>query len=338
MTNKQKKEEEQKKNTNYDLISKDIIRNFPEELISLFFKDELGKFDFSKSEVLSDNVNSITKRGNEVRYTDVIMTANIVSPGTLIKIIGEVLFLFEPHSYKWYEKKQGRTFAQRMYDYMLDATYHHGKNPHTNTRRVVIPIALFYKEAQDDIPTNYKEEGLIDFNFFKVNIHRLSWKDYVGVSNPVAAAFMGLMECEKNDKVEMKLEAYQILSRCDEVIADREKRYMIINVIEELTVLKGKQRIKFIEEFKKLQTEDKNMELLASPIESETIKDLLFTNLYELGGIQLDNEYKNIIKNEYDSALLKKLSTKLLKEVLKEKEKNSLKDSLQKIILSELKY
>ena len=329
MTNKQENKKNKKKVTRFDLTSKDIIRNFPEYLMDLFFQGKLGDFDFSKREILSDNVNGLTKRKDENRYTDVIMSAYIRAKGTEIKVTGDVLLLFEPHSYKWNEKKEGRSFGQRMYEYMIDATYHHGKNPLNGNRRKVIPIALFYKEAQTDILTTYKEEGLIEFTFYKVNIHELDWVIFKESSNPVAAAFLGLMNHSENDRISLKLTAYKILSRCKEIMQDREKRDIVINAIEELIVLTNIENEKFTKEYKKLLMEDENMAIIKSPIESETLKKTIYKNLKDVGNIKLDEKYENIINNIYDDILLQNIFTEMLLRIVNGADKNSLQELIE---------
>lgn len=316
--------------TDYDGIFKDIIRNFPNEIIELFFKGQFGKFDFSKTEFLSENTNSTDRRADEKRFPDVVQTAIITEPGEVTDITGEIIILWEPHSYEWSIEKFKKTFSERMYDYKNDVFYHHGISPTTKLRRKILPIALFCNKAQKNIETYYEVKGLETFTFYKSNIHAYNWKSFEEETNPVAAAFMGLMGVKEEEKLEAKVLAYTILSKNENLAnKDLRKRDLIINAIETFLKLKSEEKAIFLELYNQKQKNEKGeLAMLKSALETEFIKEQINSLLLDVHQISLDDNCAELINRIYDEKFLKNLQVQVLK-CAKEKES---KEEVQKTI------
>ncbi|MFP3727896.1 hypothetical protein U8V72_22155 [Priestia filamentosa] len=221
---------------NHNEVFSEIIQHFPNEILDLFFKGYFGVVDFSSSQMISTNFSSReSEKDIERKLPSIIQTAVIKQPGFKTTATGDVLFLWEPYSDKWSVEEQKITFNDQMYMYYVGAGYHYG----ATTMR--IPIALFYKDAPKDIETFQEEKGLGYFNFYKINLHDLDWKAYQQETNPVAAAFLGLMDMKEEEKVLAKVAAHEMLLNFHKEHNNLQKSRVILKAIQTFFTLNDAQ-------------------------------------------------------------------------------------------------
>lgn len=290
----------------YDAIKKEILRIIPNELIQLFFGNKLGKFDFSKSQLLSENVNSLGKRSGDRGFPDLIQTAEMLESGELIDFRGEVIFLWEPHSYQWNEKRKGKSFVIRMYDYKHDVYHFHGKAP-DGTVRLIIPIVIFFNRApRKNVETEYKIKGAEYFKFHLIDLRDCKWKKYIEEDNPAAAVLLGLMPSKDDEKEEVLKTAYRILIR-SHIINDPKKAKTLFDIIDLLSPLPIQKQTQIYNE---IAEEDKRMKEIKSRITFEEQKKFILRFLKRMDE-NLYLEFFDKISNEYNPDKIDTLETSL---------------------------
>ena len=57
---------------------------------------------------------------------------------------------------------------------------------------------------------------VLSFNFYKLELRKLHWRDYIVSDNPVAAALLSKMGFKPEEKVRVKLEFMRMLTRTEE--------------------------------------------------------------------------------------------------------------------------
>jgi hypothetical protein len=116
---------------------------------------------------------------------------------------GLILVHVEPQSYIQKE------FHERMFIYF--------SRLYEKYRRKIIPVAVFsYDQVRDEPDTLKLGFPFIDvlrFHFYKLELKKLNWRDYIHHDNPVAAALLSKMGFKPEEKVRVKLEFMRMLAR-----------------------------------------------------------------------------------------------------------------------------
>ncbi|HAG09137.1 MAG TPA: hypothetical protein DCK87_06235 [Desulfotomaculum sp.] len=105
-----------------------------------------------------------------------------------------------------------------------------------------LPTLLFQckleLKKQEQLPVNPNQDVLC-FRFFKLELKKLFWREYIHHNNPVAAALLSKMGYRQEEKVRVKLEFLRMLTRlkCDparmELIAGFFEAYLKLSRQEE---------------------------------------------------------------------------------------------------------
>jgi Domain of unknown function (DUF4351) len=53
---------------------------------------------------------------------------------------------------------------------------------------------------------------ILEFNFLRIQLNQLNWRDFLKQKNPVAAALMSKMKIEKNDRAKVKVECLRAIA------------------------------------------------------------------------------------------------------------------------------
>jgi hypothetical protein len=106
-----------------------------------------------------------------------------------------------------------------------------------------LPIAVFSSDQARDEPDTFAQRfpflDVLLFRFSKLELKRLSWREYVYRDNPVAAALLSKMGFAEEEKVRVKLEFLRMLTRLKldparmELIAGFFETYLKLNRREE---------------------------------------------------------------------------------------------------------
>jgi hypothetical protein len=84
-------------------------------------------------------------------------------------------------------------------------------------RRKILPIAVFSYDQVRDEPDAYMQRftflDVLRFHFYKLELKKLSWREYIHRDNPVAAALLSKMGFSRKEKVLVKLEFLRLLTR-----------------------------------------------------------------------------------------------------------------------------
>ena len=162
-------QEEKKNYMNHDQLFKELINNFFEEFLEVFFPDVHASIDFKSIKPLSEELFTDLIKG-ENRRVDIVIEAKLKEKDTLI------IIHIEPQSF--YQKD----FHQRMYHY-FSLLYNKYRKP-------ILPIAIF---SYDDGHTEYNQFiiefpffHVLTFNFLMLELKKMNWREYLQSDNPVA--------------------------------------------------------------------------------------------------------------------------------------------------------
>src|SRR5699024_2603487 len=93
--------------------------------------------------------------------------------------------------------------------------YHYANQLHRKFDKPVIPIAVFsYDESwnKDEYTVSAVRRELIYMLYFTVHLRSLSWRDYIHEKNPVVAAFLSKMDFTEDEKIDVTIEFFCILT------------------------------------------------------------------------------------------------------------------------------
>jgi hypothetical protein len=81
----------------------------------------------------------------------------------------------------------------------------------------VYPIAIFsFDEPKRQEPDKYRVRlpglDILEFNFLRIQLNQLNWRDFLKQKNPVAAALMAKMRIDKKDRAKVKVECLRAIA------------------------------------------------------------------------------------------------------------------------------
>jgi len=164
--------------------------------MKLFFPEAYQTIDFTHIKFLQQEVFTDVTAG-ERREVDIIVETRLKEEPGLI------LVHIEPQSYVQ------KDFNERMFIYFSRLYEKH--------RRKILPIAVFSYDQVRDEPDTYMQRftflDVLRFHFYKLELKKLSWREYIHRDNPVAAALLSKMGFSRKEKVLVKLEFLRLLTR-----------------------------------------------------------------------------------------------------------------------------
>ncbi|PRR70696.1 Rpn family recombination-promoting nuclease/putative transposase [Neomoorella humiferrea] len=152
--------------------------------------------DYTNTRFLTQEVITDITAGDK-HYVDILAE---------VKIKGEdgcVLVHIEPQAYRQ------ANFARRMFIYFSRLYEKHQKR--------VLPIAVFAHDSKAEETNRHEVEfpflKVLQFEFYKVQLKRLPWRQYINSNNPVAAALLSKMDYSPRERVQVKIEFLRLLTR-----------------------------------------------------------------------------------------------------------------------------
>lgn len=100
-------------------------------------------------------------------------------------------------------------FAKRMFHYFARL--------HQMYDALVYPIALLAFDARtrdepDEFTVTFPDRNVLRFEFLKIYLRKLDWREFLGSNNPVAAALMAKMGYTKAERARVKVECLRVLA------------------------------------------------------------------------------------------------------------------------------
>lgn len=160
----------------HDRLYKELLQTFFQEFLDLFFKEAADQLDLNRVEFLSEElVTDIT--GSTKRRLDILAK-------TLLK--EQEMFLLihlEPQSY--YEE----SFPERMFLY--------ASRLYEKYRLPVVPVAVLSHRKDMEEPDYFGWSlpflQVLQFRYYRVQLRKYNWRDFIESDNPVAAALLSSM-------------------------------------------------------------------------------------------------------------------------------------------------
>lgn len=166
------------------------------EFMELFFQEASQFIDFSHLKFLSQEVFTDVTVG-EKRAIDILVETKLKEEKQII------LVHIESQSYLQKE------FAERMFIYFSRLYEKH--------RCKILPISIFSYDKIHDEPDifqlGFSFLDVLKFNFYKLELRKLHWREFIKSDNPVAAALLSKMGYRKDEKVQVRLEFLKMLTR-----------------------------------------------------------------------------------------------------------------------------
>ncbi|OIQ52713.1 DUF4351 domain-containing protein [Neomoorella thermoacetica] len=206
----------------HDRLFKELLTTFFREFMELFFPAAHTLIDYTDTKFLTQEVITDITAGDK-HYVDILAE---------VKIKGEdgcVLVHIEPQAYRQAD------FARRMFIYFSRLYEKHQKR--------VLPIAVFAHDSKVEETNRHEVEfpflKVLQFEFYKIQLKRLPWRQYLNSNNPVAAALLSKMDYSPRERVQVKIEFLRLLTRMQldparmELITAFFDSYLVLNAEEE---------------------------------------------------------------------------------------------------------
>ncbi|HHW44627.1 transposase [Desulfofundulus thermobenzoicus] len=206
----------------HDRLFKELLETFFAEFMELFFPEASRAIDLTQLKFLQQEVFTDVTAG-EKRKVDILVETRLKGEPGLI------LVHVEPQSYV-----QGN-FNERMFVYF--------SRLYEKYRRKILPVAVFSYDRVRDEPDSFELVfpflDVLNFRFYKLELKKLNWREYIQGDNPVAAALLSKMGFQPEEKVKVKVEFMRMLARMKldparmELLAGFFETYLKLNREEE---------------------------------------------------------------------------------------------------------
>jgi len=185
-----------KNQVDHDRLFKELLETFFAEFMKLFFPEASRAIDFSHIKFMQQEIFTDVTAGERHEVDIIVETRLKEEPGLIMVHV-------EPQAYVQ------KDFNQRMFVYF--------SRLYEKYRRKIVPIAVFSYDQSRDEPDSF-ELGfpfltVLSFNFYKLELRKLHWREYIYSDNPVAAALLSKMGFKPEEKVRVKLEFMRMLTR-----------------------------------------------------------------------------------------------------------------------------
>lgn len=182
--------------TDHDRLFKELIQTFFAEFMQLFFPEASRSIDFKHLKFLQQEV-----------YTDIVAgekhVVDILVETRLREEPGMIMVHIEPQAYVQ------KDFNERMFIYF--------SRLYEKYRCRILPVAVFSYDQKRNEPDNFTLQfpflSVMQFRYYKIELKKLDWREYIKGSNPVAAALLSKMGFSSAERVKVKLEFMRMLAR-----------------------------------------------------------------------------------------------------------------------------
>jgi len=221
-----------RKKVDHDRLFKELLETFFAEFMQLFYPDASRAIDLERIKFLKQEIFTDVTFG-ERREVDILVETRLKDEPGLI------LIHVEPQAYTQ------SNFNERMFIYF--------SRLYEKYRRRILPVALFtYDQIRDEpdrLELSFSFLDVMRFRFYKLELKKLDWRDYIKSDNPVAAALLSKMGFSSDEKVHVKLEFMRMLTRMK---LDPARMELLGGFFETYLKLNQKEEEDFFRELEKL--------------------------------------------------------------------------------------
>ena len=228
---------DKKPRIDHDRLYKELFENFFTDFIQLFFPEAYEAIDFGEIKFLNQKIFTDVTKG-ERKSIDLLVETKLKSEKTAI------IIHVETQSYPQ------SAFNERMFVYFsrLFEKY----------RCRILPIAVFSHgksiDEPDQFTLRFPFKQVLDFSFYKLELHKKNWREYIKYDNPVAAALLSEMGYSDEEKVQVKREFLRLLARLQ---LDPAKMQLIIGFFETYLKLSEKEESELNKEIEALEPNER---------------------------------------------------------------------------------
>ena len=207
----------------HDRLFKELISTFFVEFIELFFPQVITYLDGESITFLDKEIFTDVTQGEKFE-TDLIAQVKFQQQ--------ESFFLVHVEA----QSSSDNSFNRRMFTYFSAL--------HQKFSLSVYPIVIFsydspLKEADSEYQVEFPDFKVLQFNYRKIQLNRLNWKDYLNQNNPIASALMSKMQIAQKDRPKVKAQCLRLLANLKldparmQLISGFVDTYLKLNQLEE---------------------------------------------------------------------------------------------------------
>jgi hypothetical protein len=191
------------KNIDHDQLFKQLIGTFFLEFLDLFAPELAVNVDRDNLEFLPQEYFTDIVEG-ERRAMDLVVRINLHRRPNEPEV-GKVWAIIDCE----HQSSSEANFQRRMFFYFAQL--------HRKYLEPIYPIAIFsFDEPKRQEPDKYRVRlpglDILEFNFLRIQLNQLNWRDFLKQKNPVAAALMSKMKIDKKDRAKVKVECLRAIA------------------------------------------------------------------------------------------------------------------------------
>jgi hypothetical protein len=191
------------KNIDHDQLFKQLISTFFLDFLDLFAPELAVNIDRDNLEFLPQEYFTDIIEGDR-RAMDLVVRINLRRRPNEPEV-GKVWAIIDCE----HQSSSEANFQRRMFFYFAQL--------HRKYLEPVYPIAIFsFDEPKRQEPDKYRVRlpglDILEFNFLRIQLNQLNWRDFLKQKNPVAAALMSKMKIEKKDRAKVKVECLRAIA------------------------------------------------------------------------------------------------------------------------------
>jgi hypothetical protein len=191
------------KTIDHDQLFKQLISTFFLEFLDLFVPELAVNIDRDNLEFLPQEYFTDLIEGDR-RAMDLVVRINLRRRPNEPEV-GKVWAIIDCE----HQSSSEANFQRRMFFYFAQL--------HRQYLEPVYPIAIFsFDEPKRQEQNKYRVRlpglDILEFNFLRIQLNQLNWRDFLKQKNPVAAALMSKMKIEKKDRAKVKVECLRAIA------------------------------------------------------------------------------------------------------------------------------
>jgi predicted transposase/invertase (TIGR01784 family) len=191
------------KTIDHDQLFKQLISTFFLEFLDLFVPELAVNIDRDNLEFLPQEYFTDLIEGDR-RAMDLVVRINLRRRPNEPEV-GKVWAIIDCE----HQSSSEANFQRRMFFYFAQL--------HRQYLEPVYPIAIFSfdepkRQEQDKYRVRLPGLDILEFNFLRIQLNQLNWRDFLKQKNPVAAALMSKMKIEKTERAKVKVECLRAIA------------------------------------------------------------------------------------------------------------------------------
>jgi hypothetical protein len=242
----------------HDQLFKQLIGTFFVEFLDLFAPDLAITIDRDRIEFLPQEYFTDIVEGDR-RAMDLVVRVNLRRRPNEPEV-GKVWAVIDCE----HQSSSEANFHRRMFFYFSQL--------HRKYLEPVYPIAIFsfdkpQRQEQDKYQVRLPGLNVLEFNFLKIQLNQLNWRDFLKQKNPVAAALMSKMKIEPKDRAKVKVECLRAIANLK---LDPARVSILSGFVDSYLRLNPVESIEFVEEvasIKKENEKERVMQIVTSWME-----------------------------------------------------------------------